>query len=91
MDEPRRQLVASLAARIRRVELWADENDIILRRKTGVSAHPVVADWDRWEARLEQLVERLDREGRDVTDSTAIELDLEQARNVAQGLRWEHR
>lgn len=92
LDAPRRQLVASLAARVRRVELWAAEHDILLRRKTGVAAHPVVGDWDRWEARLEQLITRLDVEQRErdagVTDATVIERELVRARDAAANLGW---
>jgi hypothetical protein len=65
LDDTRRALVADLAARIRRVEIWADGADILLRRKTGVHVHPVVADADRWQARLESLIERLDAEQRE--------------------------
>jgi hypothetical protein len=68
LDDTRRALVADLAARIRRVELWADGADILLKRKTGVSAHPVVADADRWQARLDSLIERLDGEQRERAD-----------------------
>ena len=45
LDDTRRALVSSLAARIRRVELWCDEHDIIAaRNRHTVRFQPVVAE-----------------------------------------------
>jgi hypothetical protein len=66
LDDTRRALVADLAARIRRVEIWADENDILFRRGTrSVRAHPIVDSADRWQARLDGLIRQLDAEQRE--------------------------
>jgi hypothetical protein len=63
-------LVADLAARVERVRIWANENDLLLRRGThSVRAHPVVDSADRWSARREQLIRQLDAEQRERDDS----------------------
>jgi len=64
LDDTRLALIATLAARIRRVEMWCDENDIIAaRNRHTIRCQPVVAECDRWEARLEVLIRQLDVEG----------------------------
>jgi hypothetical protein len=87
LDDARRALVADLAARIRRIELWADESDILLRRKTGVDVHPAVVHADRWQARLDALIERLDGEQREreraIVTGEAFGAELEESRQ-----RW---
>lgn len=60
--------------------MWADDHDIMLRRKTVVTVHPVMAEADRWQARLEQLIGKPDAEQRErerVRPLTLAELEAE--------------
>jgi hypothetical protein len=52
-----------LAAKVERVRIWCDENDILDRRaRHSVRAHPVVDSADRWAARLDVMIRQLDAE-----------------------------
>jgi len=67
LDDVRRQLVADLAARVHRYEVWSDQNDIVVirRDKRTTNVQPVVAEADRWQTRLWSLVNQLDAEARE--------------------------
>jgi len=66
LDDTRLALIAVLAARVRRVELWAQRNDVIFHpRKERASVHPIIDSCDKWEARLATMIEKLDREARE--------------------------
>lgn len=63
LDDTRRHLVASLAARVERVRIWSDSNDILIGgSRRPARTHPVVDSCDRWEARLDQMIRTLDVE-----------------------------
>lgn len=89
LDDTRRHLVASLAARVERVRIWSDDNDILIGgSRRPVRTHPVVDSCDRWEARLDQMIARLDAEQRQGNDDPQAAIDAVlaelQAENEAQ-------
>ena len=62
LDSERVGLVASLAARVKRVQDWADETDILDRQgRHRIRAHPVIDSLDKWEHRLTGTFRLLDR------------------------------
>jgi len=80
LDSVRLVLVADLAARVNRVRIWSDEHDIIHSRGVrAVQAHPIVDSADRWQARLDTMIQRLDAETRERSRPKPVDVDAELA------------
>jgi hypothetical protein len=76
LDETRLALVAVLAARVRRVELWCEQNDVVFHpRHQRASVHPIIDSCDRWEARLAVMIEKLDKEANERRGSDPLSLE----------------
>jgi hypothetical protein len=86
LDDTRIHLVSDLAARVERVRVWSDENDILIGRSQRVTrAHPVVDSADRWAQRLDGMIDKLDAEAAAREKPESIIAGWHRQRQLAEG------